>query len=82
MEIKDLILALLGLLGTALGIIGILCGKIIVPILKKMLASNKTGQCGADDFYDDFREFKNTQESWNQRIENRLDKLFELLGSK
>jgi len=45
----------------------------VIPLVKK-LKNKKNNPINLDRFYQEFKDFKRTQEKWNEKIERELEK--------
>jgi len=63
----------LGLLALALLI---LIKDVVVPLLKRM-NHNRANPISLDCLYQEFKDFKETQEKWNEKVEKRIEKIEE-----
>jgi hypothetical protein len=62
----------------ALGLL-ILIKDVVVPLIKKM--NNKTANpISLERLFQEFRDFKETQKEWNDKVDERIDKLEEKKG--
>jgi hypothetical protein len=59
----------------ALGLL-ILIKDVVVPLLRRMNHKSEN-PVSLDVFYQEFKDFKDMQERWNDKIEKRLEKIEE-----
>jgi hypothetical protein len=63
----------LGLLALALLI---LIKDVVVPLVKRM-NHNRANPISLDRLYQEFKDFKETQGKWNEKVEKRIEKIEE-----
>jgi len=63
-----------GVVITFLGVLG-LWAKVLLNYMSKKRNHVKDNSVNLDRFYQEFKDFKDTQEKWNNRIEREINEL-------